>query len=208
MAWPKSPKPAPRTEDWYKRTEKELCNNPLIGLGRKRIFFFFYQSSMSVACATGCAAARGRLLVMVGVCEHQTLRGSGARRLSSSGARLLQQRGEVQTKTAERQLVKSQSKEFVFCCNNDAGSLQRLDCSPTEKPQFYLCPGVIWFSAAGAHEGVNTLVSESCTSEDAGGRCHMYDLHAANKCSDMSTHTDILSPFFSCPILQSTSPSN
>ena len=25
----------------------------------------------------------------------------------------------------------------------------------------YLCPGVMWFSAAGAHEEVNTLVSES-----------------------------------------------
>lgn len=27
---------------------------------------------------------------------------------------------------------------------------------------YHLCPGVMWFSAAGAHEEVNTLVSESC----------------------------------------------
>lgn len=61
----------------------------------------FYQSSMSVACATGGVAA-GRLLrlllrwpVVVRVSEDQTLRGRG-RWFSSSTHRLLQQRGEVQ----------------------------------------------------------------------------------------------------------------
>lgn len=62
----------------------------------------FYQSSMSVASATGGVAA-GRLLrlllrwsVVVRVSEDQTLRGRGRRWFSSSTHRLLQQRGEVQ----------------------------------------------------------------------------------------------------------------
>lgn len=58
---------------------------------------------MSVACAAGGTAAGGRLLlllrwlVVMGVCEDQTLRGRGGRWFSSSTHRLLQQRGEVQT---------------------------------------------------------------------------------------------------------------
>lgn len=65
-----------------------------------------YQSSMSVACATGRVAAGGLLLllrwwwlVVVRVREDQTLRGRGRRWFSSSTHRLLQQRGEVQTAT-------------------------------------------------------------------------------------------------------------
>lgn len=68
----------------------------------------FYQSSMSVASATGGVAAGWllwllrllRLLlwwsVVVRVSEDQTLRGRGRRWFSSSTHRLLQQRGEVQ----------------------------------------------------------------------------------------------------------------
>lgn len=62
---------------------------------------------MSIACAAGGIAAGGRLLlllllrwlVVVGVCEDQTLRGRGGRWFSSSTHRLLQQRGEIQTST-------------------------------------------------------------------------------------------------------------
>lgn len=39
------------------------------------------------------------------------------------------------------------------------------------EPVTHLCPGVMWFSASGAHEEVNTLVSESCSDKHTRHRC-------------------------------------
>lgn len=122
-SWP-GPNPQNQLPELKTGTEEQRKNSGIIlfvTLGERRKEF--YQSSMCVACATGCAAARGRLLVMVGVCEHQTLRGSGARRLSSSGARLLKQRSEVQTNTPERPLVKSHCKGCLQHCRKSANSI-------------------------------------------------------------------------------------
>lgn len=132
---------------------------------------YFYQSSMCVACATGGTAAVGLLLVMMGVGKDQTLRGR-RRWFSCSNHRLLQQRSEVQTNRQSpfsqlenilQQKKKKKKKKQKF----NITSLNRKFLTPPPKKSVkykvtHLCPGVMWFSAAGAHEEVNTLVSESC----------------------------------------------
>lgn len=104
------PDPNPQNQLPELTTGKERCVHVNEGCARKKkvqnikeqYFFIFYQSSMSVACASGGVPAGGRLLllrwlVVVGVSEDQTLRGRGGSWFSSSTYRLLQQRGEVQT---------------------------------------------------------------------------------------------------------------
>lgn len=116
---------------------------------------------MSVACgiveAGRWVLLLRRCLVVVWVSEDQILR--GRRWFSSTTHGLLQQSGEVQTTTEwigkdnKKMIVGEHFKSCPSACWRTALNYNWV---------IHLCPGVMWFSAAGAHEEVNTLVSESC----------------------------------------------
>lgn len=67
---------------------------------------------------------------------------------------------------------------FRFLCVKKGFNLKSWHCIRSKRCDYFcktnLCPGVIWFSTAGALEEVKTLVSESCMDKETHSVYYIY----------------------------------